>query len=141
MPMNVGKSREAREAALRQISRGDFRTEQWGPGGAWVLFQRGHVVHSLFRARPATSGTFRFGYKLTELREFQHELWVCGTDGEYVLLPHALLLDLARAPGAYTDPRRPDYHQADIDLRTGEIVYAAQGQRRNIRHFCGALLD
>lgn len=140
MPVNVGRSREAREAALRHISRGDPRVEQWGPGGAWVLFQRAQVVHSLFRASPA-SGTFRFGFALAELTDSHHELWVCGTWDEYVLLPHALLLTLADAPGAYNSQRRPGYRQADIDLRTSEIVYAAGGQRRSIRQFRGALLD
>ena len=64
-----------------------------------------------------------------------YELFICGDEKNYFLLPKELVKMMNSHPNAYPDRRNPGYTIITIDIRYSEAVYASPSIALNLMSY------
>ena len=109
--------REIKQMVLRSLS--PDREPRW-IGKAEVRVD-GATVHVRYCTRAA-----KFNINPTTLAA-DYELWICGTEEHWYLLPNSAVRAMHDHPSAYPDRRNPGYTVVSVNVHAHQAEYAAPG--------------
>ena len=93
------------------------------------------TVHARFK----TAGPFSFNINPATLRA-DFELWICGSERLYYLLPRDTVRLIYDHPGAYIDSRHPDIRVVRVDPINHRVTFDTGGESLDLRPFFQAQL-
>jgi len=96
-------------------------------------------VHTRYKSGPSNASSYPFNYG-AEAFAADYELWVCGGDELWYLVPSHLLEAIHGHPDAYPDRRRPNLRVLSVDASTDRVLFAAGGLHFRAGKFKGARL-
>lgn len=102
----------------------------WKQTGQTSYRFRAGVVHARFK----TSAPFSFNINPATLRA-DYELWICGSQEFYYLLPRHLLNLMYTHPSAYVDKRHPNIRVVSLDVQRHHAKFARGAASADIRPY------
>jgi hypothetical protein len=111
------------------------------PGVRWRRQGQTHyrsargIVHARFKTR----GPFSFNINPATLRA-DYELWICGNERSYYLLPVAVVREMYEHPDAYPDSRYPEIRVVSVDTDGHRAVFARGGESLDLRQYLNGVL-
>lgn len=125
-----------KNSVLAQIANGQPVSVALGKGRAkWQV--GAHVVHVRFRTSPKSDGvTFAYNINPNSLTA-DYELWICGSESVYYLIPNVEIRAIYDDPDTYPDFQHPEIRVADIDTLHHRALYGRGGKSRDFtQYFC-----
>jgi len=118
-------------AVLEQISWG----ASWRPEGRASYRFPGGLVHARFK----TSGPFSFNINPATLKA-DFELWICGSQQLFYLLPQSVIKKIYYNPDSYEDKRHPKIRVVSVDTVRHRATFARGGQSIQLKQYLKATL-
>lgn len=120
--MAYASSKQTRDQIKREVF------ESVAPKSAPVLCGResyrlrGVSVHARYCA--PGPGNYKFNINPNSLRS-DYELWICGDEKQWYLIPIHVLREMYGHPGAYPDNHHPEIRVVSVDVLAHRVGYAA----------------
>jgi len=100
----------------------------------------GKIVHARYCSPSGKSSThYKFNINPNTLRS-DYELWVCGNEQRYYLIPIRHIREMYEHPDAYPDKHHPAIRVVSVDVGSHGAMYAAGGARLDLKQFYRATL-
>lgn len=116
-------------SALMKLQNGVSPTKSHGPSNYIVA---GKKVHARFcHTNDRQPHLFKFNINPNSLKA-DYELWVCGENGLYYLIPTTLMKQVYDDPDTYPDTQHPDIRVVSVDISTDKITYKTGGGKLHI---------
>lgn len=120
-----------KEAVLESIAGGT----SWRPAGRAKFQLGGRIVHVRFCSSNKSNRTqYKFNINPNTLTA-DYELWICGGENQYYLIPKRVIQGIYNDPDAYIDHHHPEIRVVSVDLARHEAMYAPEGKSINLERF------
>ncbi|MEX0775732.1 MAG: hypothetical protein WD042_08480 [Phycisphaeraceae bacterium] len=97
----------------------------------------GCKVHARYCAQSA--GNYKFNLNPNSLRA-DYELWICGTDDLWYLIPISVIRQMYGHSDAYPDRHHSGIHVVSVDSRTHLAGYARPSVSLDLTPYCKGVL-
>lgn len=94
----------------------------------------GKVIHTRFKSKASSGNKFPYNINPQTL-DADYELWVCGGNESWYLMPTSLMQQIYDDPEAYVDNAHPDIRVVTVDLDTHLLMYARGGQTMSVEAY------
>ena len=78
--------------------------------------------------------TYKFNISPTTLRA-DYEVWICGFEDQYFLIPKDVIRAIYRDPEAYPDRLHPNLRVVSVNVDTETVMFARGGKMRDLGQF------
>lgn len=130
-------SQAAKEQALRRV----FGSENWKKTGRAKFSAGGPEVHTRY-CSPSSSDSDQYKFNINEnTLSADFELWVCGDDKNYYLIPMNVIEEMYNHPDAYTDSYHPNMTIVSVYTDKHEAMYARGSTKIGLEKYHRAILD
>jgi len=117
-----------KRSVLERIAKGEPIVSK---GKAKYLI-RGKIVHVRFCSfDPRDSSRFKFNINPNTLTA-EYELWICGDESTFYLIPIGIIRDIYEDPDAYIDRHHPEIRVVSLNTYTNQVTYGIGGKSLNI---------
>jgi hypothetical protein len=128
-----GRRRQTKESVLSKIAHGArcslYGREMYGIGSV--------QVHTRYCAEG--TGKYKFNINPNTLRA-DYELWICGGEEDWYLVPMRVIRAMYDHPDAYPDRLHPEIRVVSVDIRDHCAIYASPGVKQDLRPYYRAAL-
>jgi hypothetical protein len=98
------------------------------------------TVHVRFRSKPKGDGvTHSFNINPNTLSA-DFELWICGSEDNFYLIPMSELKDIYDHPNVYRDYRHPDIRVLDVNTKSHRCTFGRNSLDRDFGAYFRATL-
>lgn len=100
----------------------------------------GRKVHARFcRTNERSPSLFKFNINPNTL-DADYELWICGEEGMFYLIPTTIMQRIYDDPHSYPDNRHADIRVVSVDVSTNKITYKTGGGKLDIANYRSGIL-
>lgn len=133
----TAESGKIKLAVLKKIGNGAKPTGVSGPSNYMLA---GRKVHARFcSTNDQSPHLFKFNINPNTLQA-DYELWICGQEELYYLIPSSLMRRIYDDPDTYPDKRHPDIRVVSLDVSSNKIMYKTGGGKMDIAKYRNAHL-
>jgi len=112
-----------------------FSGRRWHKVGRAKFASNGHVVHVRY-CSPASKNNPHYKFNINHnTLTADYELWICGSENTYYLIPMDVIREMYNHPDAYVDNHHPDITIVSVYTNKHEVMYAAGGTTLNLYEF------
>lgn len=127
MPSN----KPIKRAVLDRIAQG----KGWSPSGLSTFSSSNRTVHVRYFSPPSCKFNINRNTLLAG-----YELWICGDEHQYYLIPIDLVRSMYDDPQAYPDRHHPKIRVVSVNVHTDRVMFAAGGKTLDLAFFRGSTL-
>jgi hypothetical protein len=133
-PLN--KDDHIKHAVLKKI----LADEIWQPSGRSKFEAKGKIIHMRYCSpRRAGNPEYKFSINPNTLSA-DYEVWICGDENYYYLLPKDVIERMYNDPEAYVDRRHPEIRVVSVNASTDSATYARGGKKVDLGPYVGGAL-
>jgi hypothetical protein len=99
----------------------------------------GTVVHVRYKSNPSHGASYPYNINPNTLRA-DYELWICGDDDGWYLIPMDAIREIYEDPHAYVDKHHPEIRVVTVNAASHEVAYGAGARSVSFRVYRNAHL-
>ena len=115
-----------KRAALNKISAG----KNWRPSGRATYSVNNKKVHVRYCSPPR----YRFNINPNTLRA-DYELWICGSEEYYYLIPIKVIRGIYNDPMTYPDRHHPEIRVVSVDINSDKVIFGSGGKSLGLKKY------
>ena len=127
-----GKRRQTRESVLSKIA----QRARFSSSGRSMYAVGSVQVHTRYCAG---TGKYKFNINPNTLRA-DYELWICGSEEDWYLVPIRVIRAMYDHPNAYPDRLHPEIRVVSVDTSDHSAIYASPSIKQDLRPYHRAVL-
>jgi hypothetical protein len=132
----MAKNDHIKHAVLNKILSGN----PWNPIGNSKFDANGRIIHMRYCSpNSAANPKYKFNINPNTLSA-DYEVWICGAENDYYLIPKDIIEDMYSDSDAYVDSHHPKIRVVSVDKNNDTAMYAKGGKSANLNPYFRATL-